>query len=217
MTNNNGILIGVVGFMGSGKDTVADMLIERGFIKDSFARTLKDAASALFGWDRDMLNGTTNESRKWREQPDPYWAKETENPNFTPRLALQLLGTEAIRETFAQDFWVSTVVKRWLDAGQPNTVITDCRFPNEINAIRKHGGQVIHVHRGDYPDWYPLLTRINKKQHNDVDLVKFQTMLLNKELPHSSEYAWIGHDYDVILDNNGTLDQLNQAVNSIKI
>ena len=74
MTNNNGILIGVVGFMGSGKDTVADMLIERGFIKDSFARTLKDAASALFGWDRDMLNGTTNESRKGREQPDPYWA-----------------------------------------------------------------------------------------------------------------------------------------------
>ncbi len=71
----SGILIGVVGFMGSGKDTVADMLIDRGFIKDSFARTLKDAASVLFGWDRQMLDGTTVESRQWRERPDTFWAK----------------------------------------------------------------------------------------------------------------------------------------------
>lgn len=212
----NGKLIGVVGFMGSGKDTVADMLIDRGFVKDSFARTLKDSVSVLFGWDRNLLDGTTSESRAWREIPDPYWSKETDNPNFTPRLALQLFGTEAIRDTFAQDFWVSTVVKRWLDNGKPNTIITDCRFPNEINAIKRNGGLVIHVHRGEYPDWYPLVSRINRKTHNDSDTIKFQTLLLNKELPHISEYAWAGQDFDLELDNNGTLDDLRNKINNIR-
>lgn len=217
MSDKNGILIGVVGFMGSGKDTVADMLIDRGFIKDSFARTLKDAASALFGWDRDLLDGTSRESREWREIPDIYWAKETGNPQFTPRLALQLLGTEAIRETFAQDFWVSTVVKRWIENGKQNTIITDCRFPNEINAIKKNGGMVIHVHRGEYPDWYPVVSRINRKTHNEMDSIKFQNLMLNKELPHISEYAWAGQDFDLTVDNNGTLDDLRETINSIKI
>lgn len=215
--SNNGILVGIVGFAGSGKDTVGDMLVDRGFIKDSFARTLKDCVSVLFGWDRDLLDGTTTESRIWREIPDPYWSKETDNPNFTPRLALQLFGTEAIRDTFAQDFWVSTVVKRWLDNGKPNTIITDCRFPNEINAIRRNGGLVIHVHRGEYPDWYPLVSRINQKAHNESDTIKFQSLMLNKELPHISEYAWAGQEFDIILDNNSTLDNLRKLVNQIQI
>lgn len=213
---SNGILIGVVGFAGSGKDTIADMLIERGFVKDSFAKTLKDAASVLFGWDRNMLDGTTDESRKWREIPDPYWSSQMDKKDFTPRLALQLLGTEAIRETFFQDFWVSTVVKRYLENGRPNTVITDCRFPNEINAIRQNGGKIIHVARDPYPEWFQLMERINRKRNSDMDMVKFQTMLLNKELPHSSEYAWIGHDYDVFLDNSGSLEDLNGQIQNIQ-
>lgn len=214
---NNGILIGVVGLAGSGKDTVADMLLSRGFVKDSFAKTLKDTTSVLFGWDRTLLDGTTRESREWREIPDPYWAKETDNPNFTPRLALQLLGTEAIRETFAQDFWVSTVIKRWIDNNKPNTIITDCRFPNEINAIRRNGGMIIHVHRGPYPEWYDLVSKINRKSHTDLDSVRFQSLLLNKELPHASEYAWAGHDFDLILDNNGTMDDLSHQVDQLQI
>lgn len=212
-----GILVGIVGFAGSGKDTVADMLIERGFVKDSFAKTLKDAASVLFGWDRSLLDGTTIESRNWREIPDTYWAKETNNKEFTPRLALQLLGTEAIRETFAQNFWVSTVIKRYIENGFKNTVITDCRFPNEINAIRDNGGKIIHVSRGEYPDWYDLVSRINKQTGSDSDSIKFQSMLLNKELPHASEYAWAGQDFDIILDNNNTLLDLNRQVSKLKL
>ena len=216
MENKQGILIGVVGFAGSGKDTVADLLIEQGFIKDSFAKTLKDTASALFDWPRDMLDGTTDESRKWREQVDPYWSIETGDPEFTPRKALQLLGTEAIRETFSQDFWVSTVVKRYIGNNRPNTVITDCRFPNEINAIRKQGGKIIHVARGNYPRWHSLVTKINQQTNDEYEMKEFRSMLANKLLPHVSEYAWIGQKFDIVLYNNGTLDDLRHSVNNLE-
>jgi hypothetical protein len=62
-------IIGICGPIGSGKDTIADILIkERGYIKLSFASALKDAVSAIFGWDRNMLEGADSESRLWREQ-----------------------------------------------------------------------------------------------------------------------------------------------------
>ena len=58
------MLIGIVGLIGSGKDTVAKRLVDKhGFVKDSFAKSLKDAVSAMFNWDRKMLEGDTKESR----------------------------------------------------------------------------------------------------------------------------------------------------------
>jgi len=57
-------LIGLCGLIGSGKNTVAEHLMdEHNFISVSFAETLKDAAACIFGWDRDMLEGDTKESR----------------------------------------------------------------------------------------------------------------------------------------------------------
>ena len=50
------MIIGLVGFIGSGKGTIADLLVERhGFFKESFANSVKDACSLIFGWDRAML------------------------------------------------------------------------------------------------------------------------------------------------------------------
>ena len=60
-------IIALCGFMGSGKDTVADYLANiHHFRKESFANTLKDAVSIVFGWDRVLLEGSTQESREWR-------------------------------------------------------------------------------------------------------------------------------------------------------
>ena len=57
------MLIGLVGLIGSGKDTVAERLVSHhGFVRDSFAQSLKDATASIFGWDREMLEGNT-ESR----------------------------------------------------------------------------------------------------------------------------------------------------------
>ena len=57
------MLIGLVGLIGSGKDTVANRLVtNHGFIRDSFAKSLKDAVHNIFGWDRKMLEGDTTVS-----------------------------------------------------------------------------------------------------------------------------------------------------------
>ena len=63
------MIIGFVGFIGSGKDTAADYLFNfHEFRRESFANTLKDAVAAVFGWDRVLLEGRTKEAREWRAQ-----------------------------------------------------------------------------------------------------------------------------------------------------
>ena len=54
------MIIGICGFIGSGKDTIADYLVNlHHFRRESFANTLKDAVAQVFGWDRTMLEGRT--------------------------------------------------------------------------------------------------------------------------------------------------------------
>ena len=78
------MIIGVCGFIGSGKDTIADYLVNfHGFRRESFASTLKDAVSQVFGWDRTMLEGRTKQAREWREQVDPWWAERLNMPTLT--------------------------------------------------------------------------------------------------------------------------------------
>ena len=79
------MIVGFVGFIGSGKDTAADYLVNfHGFRRDSFAATLKDSVACVFGWDRTLLEGRTKESREWREQPDEWWSERLGKP-ITPR------------------------------------------------------------------------------------------------------------------------------------
>ena len=71
------MIVGVCGLIGSGKGTVADILVEEyDFKKISFADSLKDAVAVLFKWPRHLLEGDTEESRFWREQPDEFWSAE---------------------------------------------------------------------------------------------------------------------------------------------
>ena len=71
------MIIGITGFIGSGKGTVANMFVERGCSEDSFAAPLKDLTSSIFGWPRHLMEGDTVESRDFRETPDLYWTKKT--------------------------------------------------------------------------------------------------------------------------------------------
>ena len=155
------MIIGLCGFIGAGKGCVADILVERhNFTKESYANSLKDACSIIFGWNREMLEGSTPESRAWRETKDEWWSKKLDR-EFSPRLALQLMGTEAGRDVFHPDLWVHTVMRRCEKAPWNNYVIADVRFPNEIKAIRDSGGRVIRVRRGDDPEWFALARECN--------------------------------------------------------
>ena len=103
------MIIGMCGLIGTGKDTVADILVNNyNFIKVSFADKLKDGVATVFSWDREMLEGTTDESRTWREQKDEFWSRET-NEHITPRRGLQMFGTDCMRNGFYNGIWVSIV------------------------------------------------------------------------------------------------------------
>ena len=194
-------IIGICGFIGSGKDTAADYLVNfHEFRRDSFAATLKDAVAAVFNWDRELLEGRTKQAREWREQVDPWWAQRMGMPELTPRLALQLWGTEVCRRGFHDDIWIASLEAR-LRNSQDNIVISDCRFPNEIKAIKQAGGLVICVERGTHPHWFDIASSANRGD------TKAQQWLVTEGI-HASETAWIGTPFDAVIDNNKTVDEL---------
>jgi hypothetical protein len=195
------MLIGIVGFIGSGKDTVADYLQNfHEFRRESFASTLKDAVAAVFGWDRTLLEGRTKEAREWRETVDPWWAERLAMPTLTPRWVLQYWGTEVCRRGFHDDIWIASLENK-LRNSKDNVVISDCRFPNEIAAIKRAGGKIFWVQRGQLPDWYYLAVDANKGSIVAINELKRLGI-------HSSEWARIGTEFDSIIDNNGLISQL---------
>ena len=201
-------IIGICGFIGSGKDTAADYLVNfHEFRRDSFAATLKDAVGAVFNWDRELLEGRTKQAREWREQVDPWWASRLNMPELTPRLALQLWGTEVCRRGFHDDIWIASLEARLRNA-QDNIVISDCRFPNEINSIKQAGGQVVWVQRGELPSWHIMAAKAN--QGDVVAAEKLKHLGI-----HASETAWVGTNFDAIINNNGTVDELYAQIANV--
>jgi hypothetical protein len=129
-------LIGLCGVAGSGKTTVANILVEKyGFQRVAFADPLKDMLKAV-GFTHEQLYGSE---------------KEVVVPDLgvTPRHAMQTLGTEWGRQHIGTDFWV----KLWMRKVQAlrikgiDVVCDDIRFRNEAAAVRSMGGGVIAVFR----------------------------------------------------------------------
>tara|TARA_B100000965_G_scaffold14609_1_gene10957 strand:- start:2417 stop:3007 length:591 start_codon:yes stop_codon:yes gene_type:complete len=188
------MIIGICGLIGSGKGTVADILVENhNFEKLSFADKLKDGVASVFGWDRDMLEGDTDRSRIWREKTDVFWSNET-GREVTPRLVLQLFGTDCMRNGFFDGIWVSLVKQKILEDPDKNWVIPDVRFPNEVKMIQSVQGQVWQVRRGELPGWFM------DKRDNGVEPIDV----------HASEWAWIDKDesFEQIIQNDGSLEDL---------
>ena len=202
------MIIGVCGFIGSGKDTVADYLVNfHEFRRESYANTLKDAIAAVFGWDRTMLEGRTKQAREWREQIDPWWAERLGMPNLTPRWVLQYWGTEVCRQGFHDDIWIASLENK-LRNSRDNVVISDCRFPNEITAIRNQGGTIVWVQRGELPSWHIMAAKANQGDTFAAEKLKALGV-------HASESSWVGTRFDAVLDNNGSLEDLFKQVKSL--
>jgi hypothetical protein len=202
------MIVGIAGFIGSGKDTIADYLITfKGFKRMSYAGPLKDAVASIFGWDRDLLEGTTKYSREWRDTVDPWWAERLEIPNLTPRFVLQQWGTEVGRRAFHDDIWIASIENQ-LRTTKDNIVLSDCRFPNELKSIKRMGGLTIRVTRGDNPSWYDAAVAYNFGNKDSLSI-------LMEHKVHASEYSSVGLDYDYYVDNSGTVDELHRKIDSI--
>ena len=192
------MIIGMCGLIGTGKDTVADILVNNyNFIKVSFADKLKDGVATVFSWDREMLEGTTDESRTWREQKDEFWSRET-NEHITPRLVLQMFGTDCMRNGFYNGIWVSIVKQQIINNPNKNFVIPDVRFPNEAKMIKEVNGEVWRICRGPDPQWFISYVKDNIVP-TDV---------------HESEWQWAKLDFDCVIHNNDTVKDLKNQVSN---
>lgn len=116
-------IIGLVGNAGAGKDTAAEVFFRAGYQRAAFADPIKTIAVQHYGWD-----GVKDERG---------------------RKLLQDLGM-AGRE-FDREVWIRHM--RWSNPiryGKP-CVITDVRFENEAQWIRRQGGKLVRIIRADIP------------------------------------------------------------------
>jgi len=133
------MLIGFTGLKGSGKDTAAHFLVERGWKRLAFADPLKEVCRHLFNFTERQLHGDL------KEEPDTFW-------RVTPRQVFTYIGTEIVRDrigpflSVGEDLWCLNMRQR-LSLEPGNVVITDVRFDNEVSLIRSLGGVIIRVVR----------------------------------------------------------------------
>jgi len=150
-------LIGLYGLARSGKNTVAGFLEERGYSEASFAHTLKEAARTIFGFTKEQVYGDK------KDEVDVFWG-------FSPRWALQVLGTDCIRNHIGNDVWIKALFKKinLIFARSPESkfVVSDVRFKNEAEAIREAGGVLWKVVRSDHDG----LIGVSGSHASEVDL-----------------------------------------------
>jgi hypothetical protein len=183
-------IVGVTGRKFNGKDTIAIYLKEKyGYEMLAFAKTLKDICEIGFGFTDEQLYGSQ------KEVPDEKWY------GLTPRQILQFVGTNLFRDhmselspNFGQDFWLICVQNKIKCLCEQNNnaciVISDVRFPNEIDMIRKMGGVIIRVKR---PEMYNV---------NDADV-------------HISEKLIDQLDVDVEVINDKTKNDLYTLIDDL--
>jgi hypothetical protein len=198
-------IIGLCGFIGSGKGSVADILVEHcGFTKISYADKVKDSVATIFDWPRHLLEGDTVESREWRDTPDEFWTAEL-GRTMTPRIAMQTVGTECMRNGFDNEIWALTVKRKLLENPDTNFVIPDIRFFNERKLVRTTGGEVWRIKRGKDPEWLAKAISDNKYD---------TTWMLDYADIHESEWRWIddANEFDKIILNDNLLPELTAEV-----
>lgn len=145
-SNISARVVGITGKKGNGKDTVGEHLVKKhGYVRIAFADALKDACRCIFGFTEEQLYGGL------KEEVDEFW-------QTSPRIILQFVGTELFRDKMLEimpwinkNIWVEVVKKKMTDIWKTNPnakfVITDVRFPNEMDMIKSFNGVTIRVNR----------------------------------------------------------------------
>lgn len=133
-------IVAFIGTKGSGKSTAAAAMESLDFTEYKFADELKAMLRTLL-----MMRGLTYSQAQRRVEGD---LKEEPSPfldGHTPRYAMQTIGTEWGRWLMGPDFWLGGLLARLPFDG--NIVISDARFPNEIEALRSVGAYIVKIER----------------------------------------------------------------------
>ena len=210
------MILGLNGLIGSGKGAVSEYLQTKyAFQHVSFADSLKHAVAGVFCWPEELLQGKTEESREWREKIDYWWSERLHIKGLTPRWVLQQWGTEVCRHGFHPDIWVASLERKLLDASG-NVVVDDCRFHNEMNAIRAQDGILIRVKRGKNPEWYlTALTELQQIEAYGIESGFESAMARLYPGVHISEWGWINENFDYEIENDGSLENLHQKIDEL--
>lgn len=141
-------LIGLTGLKRSGKDTMYNYIkekINQDVISLAFAKPLKDICKIVFDLSEEQLYGNLKE-------------EEDERYGITPRVIMQKVGTELFRNKFSEVFpelnydkniWIKTLenqLKKYKNT-EKIIFITDVRFKNEYDLVKKHNGIIINIER----------------------------------------------------------------------
>jgi len=204
------MLISLSGLKGSGKGTVSKILQEKyGFVEYSFSTALKDIISTLFSWDRELLEGNTNESRDWREQEDEYWSSKL-GYKVTPRVIMTKIGTDLFRNNFNQDFWIYVIERKILDVIHNNNVVIErVSYLNECEFVKRLDGITVWVYR-EYQKWQNLATELYFTKN---EIIRDNLIRMFREMNiHDSEYSLCGYNFDYVIDNVSNLETLEKKV-----
>lgn len=142
-------LVGLIGHAGAGKNSFAEEFHYYNFKEYSFAAPLKAACCALFGLAPEHFT-----DRGYKETEHPFW-------EVSPRSIAQFVGTELVRNEMAKllgtsgdDFWIRRLELQLMldhqERSQVQAVITDCRFPNEVDYVLNSGGHIFHLTRPEF-------------------------------------------------------------------
>lgn len=177
------MIIAISGYARSGKDTIADILTNIGFQKIAFADKLREALYALNPI--ISFDNISNQPIRYNEIVNliGYERAKTLYPEI--RNLLQKLSTQVGRDILDEDIWINLLTSKLTKNN--NWVITDCRFPNEAEAIKNHGGHIWKVIRPD----------------------------VNAVNSHISEHALKQFSFDQVIVNDGTIEDLADKVYSL--
>lgn len=128
------MIIGIGGKKGSGKNEFAKVFIEAGYTEFSFAEFLKRGIKEMYGFSDEQLWGNK------KEEADKFWGVK-------PREIMQWIGTDVMRRV-DEDFWIKRFRKWYMDNECDKIIITDVRFINESEEIKRLGGHLIWIDRG---------------------------------------------------------------------
>lgn len=176
------MLVGVCGKAGSGKDTIGDFLVEKyGLKKIALADPIKRLVKDVFA-----LDDHTVYDREAREQPLDRW------PGWSVRTLLQYVGTELFRENIDDSIWVKSLWYKISDDNDGDYVVTDVRFPNELQYFQDHAAE----------GQFLCLKVIRPGYEGNVGMTG-----------HASEAYDLHGDYEII--NDGTIKDLYNKVNAV--